>query len=145
MELTSDFNMHRLIFSYGQPFIVCSWELSRLRYCLWSSLHWMTILLILITSDSFLSYKWCRFVRIYSGWLSLLYLGGVAHNIVCQLHWKFYRQRVLYQESDLVHALTLPPKKFLELTVNFLSCYDIHFRHQRLNEVISPNFISILW
>ena len=32
------------------------------------------------TIKSFLSYKWHRFVRIYSEWLCLLYLGSGTHN-----------------------------------------------------------------
>ena len=79
----------------------------------------------------FFSYERCRLVRIISKVVMLLYLGAACY-VVSLLHWKFRKQRVSPQESDLVHASTLLPK-YTWFDSNCLLCYEMHFEHQRCN------------
>ena len=79
----------------------------------------------------FFSYERCRLVRIISKVVMLLYLGAACY-VVSLLHWKFRKQRVSPQESDLVHASTLLPK-YTWFDSNCLSRYEMHFKHQRRN------------
>lgn len=78
--------------------------------------------------ESFLSYKLCRFVRMISKMVGLLYLGGSTYNVVGLLHRESCRRLVSSQNNNMVHALA-PLFKNSWINSKLFSFYDIMSKH----------------